>query len=124
MTIIEAINQLDSLKHNTYSQNDKIRWLSGLDWMVKKQIIDTHAGSDQITFTGYDETSDINTELLIPAPYDEVYLRWLEAQIDYANGEYGKYNNAITMFNTAFDAFSKYYTRNNMPVSNGPRFIF
>lgn len=124
MKIIEAINQLDSLKHNTYSQNDKIRWLSNLDWKVKKQIIDTHAGADQVMFTGYDENTDINTELLIPAPYDEVYLRWMEAQIDYTNGEYRKYNNAITMFNTAFEAFAKYYTRNNTPVGHGPRFVF
>lgn len=124
MTIIEAINQLDSLKQNTYSQIDKIRWLSRLDAMVKKQIIDTHEGADEVSFTGYDENTDCSTELLVPAPYDEVYLRWLEAQIDYANGEYGKYNNSITMFNTAFEAFAKYYTRNNMPVSNGPRFVF
>lgn len=124
MTIIEAINQLDSLKHNTYSQDDKVRWLSRVDWMVKRHIIDTHAAADNVTFTGYDEMTDINTELLIPAPYDEVYLRWLEAQIDYANGEYRKYNNAITMFNTAFEDFAKYYTRNNMPISHGQRFIF
>ena len=124
MKIIEAISQLDSLKQNTYSQNDKIQWLSRLDWMVKKHILDAHNGADGFTFTGYDESTDINTELLVPAPYDEVYLRWLEAQIDYANGEYGKYNNAITMFNTAFEAFAKYYTRNNMPVSHGRRFTF
>lgn len=123
MKIIEAINGLDSIKQNTYLKDDKIRWLSTLDWTVKK-LMNQYVGADKVIFNGYTNETDENTELLVPAPYDEVYLRWLEAQIDYANGEYGKYNNAITMFNTAFDAFSKYYTRNNMPVSNGPRFIF
>lgn len=124
MKIIEAINQLDSLKHNTYSQDDKVRWLSRVDGMVKRHIIDTHEGADKVTFTGYDEITDINTELLIPAPYDEAYLRWLEAQIDYANGEYGKYNNSIMMFNASFEDYAKYYARNHMPVSHGRRFIF
>ena len=124
MTIIEAINRLDSLKHNTYKQNDKIRWLSKLDLMVKKQIIDTHENTGDVSFAGYTDDTDINTELLVPAPHDEAYLRWLEAQIDYANAEYNKYNNSIIMFNSAFDVFSNYYNRNHLPLIGGKRFIF
>ena len=58
----------------------------------------------------------METELLVPAPFDEVYLRWLEAQIDYANGEYDKYNNAILMYQTAYDGYANYYNRTHMPV--------
>ena len=124
MKIIEAISNLDSLKQNTYTQDDKVRWLSKLDETVKKEIIDQCVGADKVSFNGYTTDTDVNTELLIPAPYDEAYIRWMEAQIDYANGEYGKYNNAMAMFNTVFDAFAKYYARNNTPVSHGRRFIF
>ena len=124
MKIIDAISTLDSFKQNTYTQDDKIRWLSTVDATVKKEIIDQCVGADKVIFDGYTSDTDENTELLIPAPYDEAYLRWMEAQIDYANGEYGKYNNAMAMFNTLFDAFAKYYARNNTPVSHGPRFIF
>lgn len=113
MKIIEAINQIDSLKHNTYSQDNKVTWLSRLDTMVKKHIIDTHEG--EVEFTGYDSLTDLQTELLVPEPYDEVYLRWMEAQIDYYNGEYDKYNNAIEMFNTAYDGYANYYNRTHMP---------
>lgn len=121
MKIIEAINRIDSLKHNTYTQTDKVAWLSRLDAMVKKHIIDTHEG-EEVTFTGYDDSTDEQTELLIPAPYDEVYLRWLEAQIDYHNGEYEKYNNAIDMFNTAYEGYQNYYNRTHMP--KGKKFKF
>ena len=124
MTIGEAINRLDLLKHNTYTQSDKIRWLSKLDLMVKKQIIDTHEGAVASSFTGYTDDTDINTKLLVPAPYDEVYLRWLEAQIDYHNGEYDKYSNAIIMFNTEFEAYAAYYNQNHRPVNRGKRFLF
>lgn len=124
MNINEAINRLDALKANTYNQPEKIEWLSRVDSMVKKQIIDTHEGGETVSFTGYNEDTDLQTELLVPAPYDEVYLRWLEAQIDYHNHEYDSYNNAIIMFNTAFEAYAAYYNQHHMPVSRGRRFLF
>ena len=123
MTIIEAINRVDALKHNTYTQTDKVQWLSRLDWMVKRHIIDTHEGAEEVTFTGYNDSTDINTELLVPAPYDEVYLRWMEAQIDYHNGEYGKYNNSIEMFNTAYAGYQNYYNRTHMPIGKSMKYF-
>ena len=124
MKIIEAITRLDSLKFNTYTQEDKVEWLSRLDSMVKKNIIDTHEGAEGVIFSGYDENTNLQTELMVPVPYDEMYLRWLEAQIDYHNGEYDKYNNAIIMFNTAFEAYQAFYTRNHLPLIRGRRFLF
>ena len=121
MKIIEAINRIDSLKHNTYSQGDKLEWLSRVDAMVKAHIIDTHEG-EEVTFHWYDDATDLNTELLVPAPYDEVYLRWMEAQIDYHNGEYDKYNNAIEMFHASYDSYQNHYNRTHMP--KGKKFKF
>lgn len=123
MTIIEAINKIDMLKGNTYGQDEKVVWLDRLDRMVKLQILDTHQGADGVTFTGYDKDADLNTVLLIPAPYDEVYLRWLEAQIDYHNGEYDKYNNSIEMFNTIWNSFQNDYNRTHMPLGKKMKYF-
>lgn len=123
MKLIEAINRLDVLKFNTYNQSEKINWLSRLDSMVKKQIIDTHEGSESVFFEEYTDDTPLDTVLLVPAPYDEVYLRWMEAQIDYNNGEIDRYNISISMFNTEYEAFENWYRRNHMPVSKG-RFVF
>lgn len=124
MRINEAIHRLDSLKFNTYTQEDKIDWLSRLDNMVKQQIIDTHEGSESVSFSGYTADTPLDTVLLVPAPYDEIYLRWMEAQIDYHNGEYDKYNNAIIMFNTDFAAYQSHYNSTHKPVQRGRRFLF
>jgi hypothetical protein len=121
MKIIEAINRIDSLKHNTYTQSEKVAWLSEVDLDVAKNVIATHEG-DENNFTGYDDSTDLQTELLIPAPYDKAYLLWMEAQIHYYNGEYDKYNNAMDMFYEAFDGFKKYYNRTHMP--KGKKFKF
>lgn len=116
MTIMEAINHIDAVKPNGYSQVEKIKWLSTIDGMVKAEIIDTHEGGENVTFEGYDANTPLTQELLIPHPHDDVYIKWLEAQIDYANGEYGKYNNSITMYNSAYSAFERYYNRTHMPL--------
>lgn len=124
MTIIEAITKVDTLKPNAYSTTDKISWLSRLDGMVKRLIIDTHEGGEDVVFTGYDSETDMETELLVAAPFNDIYLRWLEAQIDYSNAEFSKYNNSILLFNAAFDVFSNYYNRNHMPAAGNKRFVF
>ena len=124
MTIIEAINLIDASKPNTYGQVEKIRWLSNLDWTIKREIIDTHEGGGSIVFNGYTEDTPLDTPLLAPAPYDELYVRWLEAQIDYANGEFNKYNASMSMHNTYMTSFINYYNRNNMPLQkNGLKYF-
>lgn len=115
MTIIEAIDKVDSLKPNAYTQEDKIAWLSTLDGIIKNEIIDTHEGSENISFNEYDVDTALDTVLLVPAPYDEVYVKWLEAQIDYINGETTRYENSMLMYNAAYSAFERYYNRNHMP---------
>jgi hypothetical protein len=122
MTLIEAINRIDNLKPNTYSQAEKVMWLSNLDQLIKKEIIDTHEGAEGVEFNGYREDTPLTTELLVPAPYDEIYLFWLETKINYWNGEIGKYNNSILMYNEAYSAFAKRYNRTHLPKSK--KFIF
>lgn len=123
MTIIEAINRIDALKPNNYSQEDKVAWLSQIDGSIKKEIIDTHEGGETIRFSGYNEETPLDTELLVPSPYDDVYVKWLEAQIDYANSEYGRYNNSMVAYNSALTSFERFYNRNNMPKGNNFKFF-
>ena len=86
-------------------------------------IIDTHEGGEAITFNGYDVNTPNDTELLVPAPYDDIYVRWLEAQIDYSNADYGRYSNSMTMYNAAYSAYERYYNRNNMPLGKSFKYF-
>lgn len=122
MTIIEAINRIDSLKPNNYTQPEKIKWLSNLDGIIKKEIIDTHEGAEKVTFNGYEAETALDTVLLVPSPYDDIYIKWLEAQIDYANADTKRYANSMLMYNTAYSAFERFYNRTNMP--NGKTFKY
>lgn len=115
MTIGKAIMRINTLKPNTYTDNEKIDWLSSLDHMVKRTVIDTHEDGEEVIFDGYDTGTPADTELLIPSPYDDCYINWLESRIDYFNGEYAHYNNSVLRFNELFTAFSNDYNRHHMP---------
>ena len=124
MTIIEAINRIDAINPNNYTQQEKTSWLSTLDGVIKKEIIDTHEGAEAVTFTGYKEETPLDTELLVPAPYDEeVYLFWLQSKIEYWNGEMGKYNNSVTMYNKAYSNFERAYNREHKPITKKLKFF-
>ena len=123
MTIKEAIEKTNArLPGNGFSEEDMINWLSQLDMRIKVQIMDAHVG-EPVLFYGYDADTDTETELLACAPYDEMYLRWLEAMIHYHDSEDERYNNAIILFDNAYEGYKKYYTRTHMPKSCGGRFV-
>lgn len=116
MTIQEVIDQVDRHLVNTYDKKDKIRWLSRVDGRVKTEIIDAHVGGEAVTFNGYDEKTDVNTQLLIPELFGEIYLRYLEAQIHYANQEEERCNNASDAFEVKWREYRNWYNRNHMPL--------
>lgn len=123
MTLIEAITKIDKLKRNTYDKEEKLAWLSELDGTIKQQIIDTHEGGSTVSFTGYDSSTADDTQLLVPTPYDSLYLHWLESHIDYYNGEYSRYNNAMALFNAGYSAFAERYHRTHKPLNTGTQFL-
>ncbi len=117
MKIIEAIGKVDELKPNQYTNTNKVDWLSHLDLLNKTQVFDTHEGT-YIEFNGYPADVDVyNTDLLVEAPYDQIYIHWLMAQIDLANGEMARYNAQITLFNTYWDEYKAFFNRSHRPIS-------
>lgn len=123
MKIIEAINRADQLKPNTYTQEEKVRWLSSLDTLIFNNIISNHKDAEVEEFSGYDENTDIEeTELLAPAPYDEMYIHWINSKIDLHNGEYTKYNNDVAVYNDYMNNFSNFYNRGHMPKGKKIKF--
>lgn len=123
MQICEAIAQINSLKPNTYSDKQKIYWLSQVESMIKRLVIDTHEGGEQISFAGFTENTDTETELFMPEPFSMGYVYWLEAQIHYANEDIDMYNSAIMMFNASFTEYKADYKRNHVSKGTG-RFRF
>ena len=115
MTAQDAIRWVDGKKHNVYSQEDKLFWLSQVEAMAAR--LHGRCGLEQEIVEMEPETV-----LSIPAPSDALYLRWLEARIDYANAEYTRYNNSMDMFRAVYQSYRSYFNRTHMP--KGVRFRF
>lgn len=126
MTIREAIEKTDKLCPSQYTEAEKIMWLSILDGIIHREIILSHEGVEPGTeaFDGYTEDDDIDTVLMVPYPYDEIYRWFLEMKIDEANGETVKYNAAAAKYNTLLETFADRYNATHMPISKGSRFFF
>lgn len=124
MTIQQAIAKVDELKPNAYSQDVKISWLSRLEFRIFNEIIAKHEYNEDeepIEFSGYTE-EDGEKELIAGQPYDEMYIHWLETQIDYNNMEFDNFNNSNSMFEAIFSRFRNAYNESHM--SKGSRKIY
>ena len=122
MTIAQAIDRIDDLKYNTYSNHQKLLWLSQLEQMISTNILDTHEGATA-PFTGFDDDTPMDTPLLAGAPYEELYIHYLAAQMDYYCAEFDRYNNTMAMFQALFDSFCAAYNRKNTPKSACMRYF-
>lgn len=109
MTPNKAIEIVDSLKPNSYSEEDKLRWINELDGMVQRLVFQ----NDEDKIKQYVYPDDMDKKLLILPPFDDVYTLFLEAKIDYHNREYANYNNSATMFEAQYSEYKKAYIREN-----------
>ena len=119
MLITDAINEVNLLKPNMYDDETKIRWLSRLDGRIWETVILTHErneGEEEIVWTPY-TADEPNRELLVGEPWDEIYVRWLEAQIDYNNREYDAFNNSNAVFDAVYGDFVNAYNRSHVPLT-------
>lgn len=116
MTANKIIERVDAIRPNSYSEEQKFGWINKLEEMVQRLVIQ----SSEINSLAYPE--DMDKELLIPAPFDDLYDLYLESMIDYYNREYGNYNNSALMFESRFTEYKKAYIRGNsvrQPTASG-----
>lgn len=113
MTAREAIRWVDEKLHNVYSDADKLEWLNQAESALG-QLAVRYGGEGRTEKVGMD------TELSAPAPFDQLYLRWLEAQIAFAGQEYLKYNNAMAVYNSLWAEYANWFVRGHM--APGSRF--
>ena len=118
MTINEAITMADEMKPNMMSNAVKVRFLNEIEGKVHAEVIMKHVHSpEEADPPIYDVNTDQGTQMLVPAPYDMLYVYWIMAQIDHLNQEMDKYNNDRSLFENAWGNFTDWWNREHMPLS-------
>ena len=121
MKIQDIITLVDLKEPNSYTDNEKIKWLSDLDGKIFNEVILTHEHED-VEFTPYTAKTD---ELLIGAPYGEdIYVHYVIARIAAGNAEVARYNQQIAMYNAAYSQWWNKHNSTITPLHRGHRFKF
>lgn len=111
MTIGQAISQTRKLSGNAVEDATLCRWLSELDGRL---MLDFYKGGEWMSYSLPD---DEDHELLVPFPWDELYVHYLEAMVYYSNGEFERYRNSYEMYNKKELDFRQWYARTHVPIT-------
>lgn len=108
MTVGELFAYVDDIKPNAFTTEQKMIWLNELEARIQKDVLLRWRGE----WEQYQWPEDKDVSPLLDPPDDAMYRHWLEAMIDYANGEYDKYQNTAALFNQVWNSFvARFATR-------------
>lgn len=112
MKIKKLFRYVDSVKPNAFSDEDKLVWLNEIEDRVQLDVMLRWPGE----VVQYSLPEDEETELLLEPPHTAVYRYWLQAMIDFENGEYDKYQNTSEMYNEAWNTFVAWFAETYRPA--------
>ena len=112
-TLKGVIAAVDEIKPNAFSDAAKTEWLNECEGLVQTEVMLLDI-AECIT---YDAQTD--AELLVRPPHDKLYRAYLIAMIDFANGEYNRYQNTLQMFNAFYGEYMRWYARTYRPADGG-----
>ena len=115
-TLQQALTRIDTICPNAWDDAAKLLWLNECESMIQTRILGT-APEQCIT---YDADTDRSTKLLVPAPFDRLYVYYVIAMCDYAAHETAHYADSMALFNAALDEYAKWYQRTNGAAASVP----
>lgn len=120
MTLLEAIKRTKKEKPNACSDESLVSWVNDLEHRIAELF--GHDSTTWVTFTvddiGTDE--DASPELLMPSPYEDLYIAFLKSKIDYVNEDYESYSNHQAMFSQIFLDAKSFALRNGVRDNTWP----
>lgn len=104
MTVAQAMANAQAVTGQVFDAATLRRWLSELDGQLALDLYRADA------WTPYSADDD-DALLLVPYPWDGLYVHHLEAMTYFSNGEYDRYQNALTMRENALGEFKRFVQR-------------
>lgn len=118
-TVSKVLAHVDELEPNPFSDTVKATWLTELDGKIWAEVMHKKPRGLLSPAPPAYGPGDWDRELLVPAPYDNLYPLYVEAMVHYHNQEIDRYNNAMLLYQEAMDEFRKWYTRSFRPPRAG-----
>lgn len=103
MKVQTIIDRLDRVKPNAYTDEDKLAWLNEVEGKVQTEI-------HLISIADVKQLDSLDDELTVPFPYDVLYDFFMQAMVDFYNGEYDRYANTYEMFNEKWGDYAAWHS--------------
>jgi len=114
MKISDVISWVDEVKPNAFPDWVKLEWISALEGRIAADVFLMNAA--EVRALAYKYPADMETELLVEPPHDDIYGYWVQAKIDEANGEYTKYVNTLQIYNGHYSDFVRWFANVYAPA--------
>ena len=112
MTIREVIAQAKAYRQPGIPEADMLQVINNVELRAIREVIRPRAGETE-TFEPYTE-EDMNSELLIPAPYDRVYVHAINSENDDRENQIGNLSNERRYYESDFANYASWYTRTHV----------
>ena len=104
MLVKEAIQKVKERKPNAYSDEALLDYINECEAMIQRELnLETPEEIVQ-----YEYPDGLEEELILPAPYNMVYVTYAIMMIQYNQEEIAAYNNSNAMFEAQFTEAQKY----------------
>lgn len=130
MTVAGLIEQYNFERPNHIQDEIKVNWLKKCERMLINEVFLMHehpleaestvnlrvSGSTLIvasagTFEEHIDTFDMDTVLIAPEPYDDLYMYFLDQRIAFNQNDTKRYNVAVDKYNEALLQYQQYFNR-------------
>lgn len=105
-TLKEILDRVEQEKPDAFSSDVKARWLTEVEGKIALDCFLMSPRDAQAL--RYRWPADQDAVLLVRFPNEEIYALYLEAMIDFHNGEPDRYQNTMERFNQAFLGFKQW----------------
>ncbi len=113
MKVREVLADIATMRPNAFTDGEKIKFLNTIEGRIYKEILEK-AEDFEGEFIPFAEGEE-ERELIVPIPYTDIYTYYLAAMIDFYNGESGRYNDTMVLFNQAWEDYAAYYRQTHKP---------
>lgn len=109
MTIEKVLERVDRQKPNAIEDQMKEDWVLELERRNWEEMLRKDEEAQNWT------APDQKEELRIQAPFDQVYVLYVIAMIEFVTQEYASYENTMALFNSQMSDYKAWYRRNHRP---------
>ena len=118
MTLKQVIDFVGGIKPHAFPPSVITQWVNEIEGQVFTEVL--LRGVEEYRPYIWDDTpgaeDDRDTVLLAKPPHDKLYWAYVAAMVDFANGEYNRYQNSMQMANAFFGEYVDWFSTTYRPA--------